>query len=195
MSLRNTQKMKIFRYVVIALKIFLIIVPCIIGLSIVHDNLSQNLSSIPNMVISSIVSFALFTTGISVLSYSITGMIKGFKFSKEKNVWKILTFTFRLAMFLLGLLIVALIALWLYFMLNNAIFSQIGKDDSNYIKSIGDFGLLYILGIESIDSLATGFDAFPQKILYTSLFFIIVWSLAGVVFEILKRTLRGYKKD
>lgn len=145
------------------------------------------------VVIGIIAFIYVLSLSIGVLSYSIKLTIRMFKeFKQEKGLWKILTLVFRLGMLLFASLIAILGLVWLIFMIKDGFVGTGGTKDMEFANRFSWISLLYISGNHGLEY-APSVNSNCFGIFVTIFVFILIWSAAGIAFEILKKILGGYK--
>lgn len=167
---QEQRKVKIGKYISIAIGtvFWFVLAWIIIGVTKENHYLPAAIMGVLMLIV-----FTSLTFG--VLSYSTKAFIKAMKtFKQEKGLWKILTIVFRIAMFVFALLITAFWLVWFIYMLKNAMLG----DFDNWVENCANYSIYYI-------------QSYPLYV--ASFVFILIWSAAGIVFEILKKITGGYK--
>ena len=194
----NSQKMKMGKYISIAICSIIFFIAIWVISECIWD---KDGGWVPWVFIILNVATLIFfiPTTLSIFGYSLRGLIKSLRIKQEKGLWKILTLVFRIAMLLFAVLILILCIVWSIFAIKDGI---IGHNNLRNIPSCswsdraGWGSLLVVSGLHKLPDVyytIIGVNSNAFGILVTSFVFILIWSAAGIVFEILKRFLGGYR--
>lgn len=143
----------------------------------------------------SLIAFTLIT--LSVLVFSTKQFIFAFKFKEEKGLWKVLNFIFKIGMFIFAILIVIFWLVWFIYMLKDGLgikkimgVNNIWEDTSK-IDQFSSMSMFHISNCFENAHKISGFSIVPFRLYITSFVFLLVWSAAGIVYEIIKKLLGG----
>ncbi len=187
------RKMKLAKYISTAITTLIVFIAMWSIAEATYDKLMDDDGIKWLFVAIGIIAFIyVLSLSIGVLSYSIKLTIRMFKeFKQEKGLWKILTLVFRLGMLLFASLIAILGLVWLIFMIKDGFVGTVWTKDMEFANRFSLISLIYISGDHGLGYGILNSNCFG--IFVTIFVFILIWSAAGIAFEILKKILGGYK--
>lgn len=144
-----------------------------------------------------IISLIAFTSiTLSVLVFSTKQFISAFKFKEEKGLWKVLNFIFKIGMFIFAVLIVIFWLVWFIYMLkdgfgNKKIMGVNIWEGTSKIDQFASISMFHISNYFEDVYKILGFSTAPFGLYVTSFVFLLIWSAAGLAYEIIKKLLGG----
>lgn len=195
--------MKLAKYIsILSTTILFFVLNWILVGSVSITDVAQNEHKKYIWVTAGIIALIAFTcVTFSILSYSLVIFLKSFKdWKSEKGLWKILNVIFKIAMFVFAILITIFWLVWFIGMLKDGFKNVNVLGESMWESKIDQFAIIskayigggnVLEGIENLDKLGLHFLTSSFGLYVTSFVFIIIWGVAGIVFEVLKKVLGG----
>ncbi|MBD5423268.1 MAG: hypothetical protein HDR43_02120 [Mycoplasma sp.] len=184
---RGKIKMRLGSYIAIAITTLIFFIAAwILGGSIPSDNSNNIVWGIVSALIFVVLILQLISISIRMLISSIRKLIS---FRKEKGLWKILTLCFGIGLTLFAALIILFAIVWIIFVINNGLTQNNGEGFNGWCDNQVNTLKVFIMGNKS----ATLSNA-PFGLFVTTFIFILIWSCAGIVYEILKKILGGNRR-
>lgn len=107
------------------------------------------------------------------------------RFKKDQAIWKLLTIIFGIGMILFSILITSFAFIWIVYVFKNGIFHFKG----GWTKNVFEAGKSFILGIEN------KLNTMPFNLFVTQFVLILIWSGAGIAYEVVKKIFGGSKNS